>query len=53
MAPPPDQTPGASSPEGVSSPDRFLNRELSWLEWNRRVLALAEDPRQPLLGRVK
>jgi polyphosphate kinase len=53
MAPPPDQTPGASSPEGVSSPDRFLNRELSWLEWNRRVLALAEDPRQPLLERVK
>lgn len=32
---------------------RFLNRELSWLDWNWRVLALAEDPRQRLLERVK
>jgi polyphosphate kinase len=32
---------------------RFLNRELSWLEFNRRVLALAEDPAQRLLERVK
>ncbi len=34
-------------------PTRFLNRELSWLEWNARVLALAEDARIPLLERVK
>jgi polyphosphate kinase len=33
--------------------DRFLNRELSWLEFNARVLELAEDPRTPLLERVK
>ncbi|RKF27201.1 RNA degradosome polyphosphate kinase [Micromonospora globbae] len=33
--------------------DRFLNRELSWLDFNARVLALAEDPRTPLLERVK
>ena len=33
--------------------DRFLNRELSWLDFNARVLALAEDPTQPLLERVK
>jgi len=33
--------------------DRFLNREASWLEFNARVLALAEDPRAPLLERVK
>lgn len=32
---------------------RFLNRELSWLEFDARVLALAEDPRLPLLDRVK
>ena len=33
--------------------DRFLNRELSWLEFNDRVLALAEDPSNRLLERVK
>jgi polyphosphate kinase len=33
--------------------DRFSNRELSWLHWNARVLALAEDRRQPLLERMK
>jgi polyphosphate kinase len=33
--------------------DRFLNRELSWLDFNARVLALAEDRRLPLLERVK
>jgi polyphosphate kinase len=33
--------------------DRYLNRELSWLDFNARVLTLAEDPRTPLLERVK
>ena len=33
--------------------DRFLNRELSWLDFNARVLTLAEDPRVPLLERAK
>lgn len=32
---------------------RYLNRELSWLDFNARVLALAEDPDTPLLERVK
>ncbi|MFZ4667906.1 MAG: RNA degradosome polyphosphate kinase [Microthrixaceae bacterium] len=32
---------------------RYLNRELSWLDFNARVLALAEDPQTPLLERVK
>jgi polyphosphate kinase len=32
---------------------RFFNRELSWLEFNARVLALAEDDGLPLLERVK
>ena len=33
--------------------DRFINRELSWLDFNERVLTLAEDPGAPLLERVK
>ncbi|MFL6163032.1 MAG: RNA degradosome polyphosphate kinase [Jatrophihabitantaceae bacterium] len=33
--------------------DRFSNRELSWLNFNARVLALAEDRRLPLLERMK
>ncbi|MGH9050249.1 MAG: polyphosphate kinase 1 [Acidimicrobiia bacterium] len=32
---------------------RYLNRELSWLDFNGRVLALAEDPSVPLLERAK
>lgn len=32
--------------------ERFLNRELSWLDFNERVLALAERPAVPLLERV-
>jgi polyphosphate kinase len=34
-------------------PHRYLNRELSWLDFNERVLALAEDPSTPLLERAK
>ncbi|SNR43623.1 polyphosphate kinase [Blastococcus mobilis] len=33
--------------------DRFLNREVSWLDFNARVLELAEDEKLPLLERVK
>src|SRR5689334_10197396 len=33
--------------------DRFLDRELSWLRFNQRVLELAEDPELPLLERVR
>lgn len=37
----------------VGSPESFINRELSWLCFARRVLALAQDPETPLLERVK
>src|SRR5213080_4406237 len=36
-----------------SDPRNFVNRELSWLEFNRRVLEEAQDPTQPLIERVK
>src|SRR5437763_14735397 len=38
---------------GLSDPANFINRELSWLEFNRRVLEEAQDPTQPLIERVK
>ena len=36
----------------LSDPSLYFNRELSWLDFNDRVLQLAEDPRVPLLERV-
>src|SRR6187431_2862305 len=36
-----------------SASENFINRELSWLEFNRRVLEEAQDPTQPLIERVK
>lgn len=37
----------------ATSPEWYLNRELTWLEFNKRVLHEAEDERTPLLERVK
>ncbi|MGH2346465.1 MAG: polyphosphate kinase 1, partial [Chloroflexota bacterium] len=37
----------------LAGPDLYINRELSWIEFNRRVLEEAADPRHPLLERVK
>ncbi len=48
---PPAVTPAAA--ETDLPDDRYLNRELSWLDFNARVLALAEDSSQPLLERAK
>src|SRR5438105_14514421 len=42
-----------SAHERFSDPKNFINRELSWLEFNRRVLEEAQDERQPLIERVK
>ena len=38
---------------GEFPPDHFINRELSWLEFNQRVLGEALEPKNPLLERVK
>src|SRR5450755_5165366 len=46
--------PPTTIPQGrFSAPGNFINRELSWLEFNRRVLEEAQDPTQPLIERVK
>ncbi|MCC6382920.1 MAG: polyphosphate kinase 1 [Dehalococcoidia bacterium] len=39
--------------DDLDDPALYLNRELSWLEFNQRVLAEAHDPRNRLLDRVK
>ncbi len=45
--------PTAQAADGDLPADRYDSRELSWLEFNARVLALAEDTSQPLLERAK
>jgi polyphosphate kinase len=43
---------GRALPGALADP-KYLNRELSWLDFNARVLALAEDASRPLLERAK
>ena len=40
------------SPQEQLRPDQYLSRELSWLDFNDRVLQQAADDRTPLLERV-
>ncbi|MCP4491007.1 MAG: polyphosphate kinase 1 [Gammaproteobacteria bacterium] len=46
----PDVSPGY---QNLDDPELFLNRELTWLEFNRRVLHEAQDSQTPLLERLK
>ncbi|WP_414640261.1 RNA degradosome polyphosphate kinase [Amycolatopsis sp.] len=50
---PPAVTPTSTMPAQTLPDDRYFNRELSWQDFNARVLALAEDESQPLLERAK
>jgi polyphosphate kinase len=47
------ETVGPPPAKRFSAPENFINRELSWLEFNRRVLEEAQDNTQPLIERVK
>jgi polyphosphate kinase len=52
-APAPHQDWSNLDPNDLGNPALYINRELSWLAFNERVLAQAQDPSHPLLERVK
>src|SRR5690606_18117429 len=49
----PASTPLSGLPKKLDDPSLFINRELSWLEFNARVVAEAGDKRVPLFERLK
>lgn len=44
---------GTKGPIHIGNPDIFFDRELSWIDFNKRVLEEANDPENPLLERLK
>jgi polyphosphate kinase len=44
---------GDETPPDLDSPELYTNREVSWVDFNERVLELAEDKDMPLMERVK
>ena len=48
-----EQQPAAAETPPLDAPELYFNRELSWLDFNERVLELAEDEDTPLLERAK
>jgi polyphosphate kinase len=54
VPPEPGDEPGTPQyDETIDDPALYFNRELSWLDFNQRVLELAEDPEVPLLERLR
>jgi polyphosphate kinase len=49
----PSESESTPVPINLKDPALYINRELSWLEFNQRVLAQAQDARHPLLERLK
>ena len=48
-----EQQPAIAASPPLDAPELYFNRELSWLDFNERVLELAEDENTPLLERAK